>query len=133
MITDSDPPFYFRRVWAGSTPMDEVTLFTRQPDGTLVVTVGIPAADVPVEIRESAIQMPDLQSDGLVIYGRALGSDDQHDRDYAAQMKARGQVWSECFSVACVGGELGTHPLAAITEITREEFLAAKERGWDDG
>lgn len=133
MITDTDPPFYFRRVWTGSTPMDEVTLFHRQPDGTLLITMGVPEADVPLEVRESAVRMPDLESDDLVIYGRAVASSDPHDRHYYAELKARGQVYSECFSVACVGGEFGSHPLATLTEITREEFLAAKERGWTDG
>lgn len=132
-LPDADPPFFFRRVWSGHTDMDEVTLFTHQPDGTLLITVGVPKADVPEEISANAAYMPDLASDGLVIYGRAVAPsdpNDEHDKQHIAEMKKRGQVFSECFSVVETEGELGTHPLAAVTEISREEFEAARARGW---
>jgi hypothetical protein len=113
--------------------MDEVTLFTHQPDGSLLITMGVPEADVPKEIKDNAVMLDDPITDGLVIYGRGVWPDDPSDRKYVARMKRRGQVFAECFSVESLRGEVGCHPLAAITEITREEFLAAKERGWTDG
>lgn len=125
---DGDPPFFFRRVWSGGTDMDEVTVFKRQPDGTLAVMTGMPKADIPEGFRGAAETVP-LVADGLVIYGRRvqpLSEDARVVRDW----ESRGLVWSECYSVECTEGEVGTHPLSAVTEITREEFEIARGRGW---
>lgn len=123
-----DPPFYFRRVWSGATEMDEVTVMTRGPDGSMQILLGVPHADLPSEVREQAVEAQPLVDDGLVIYGRAVIPEE--DRDYVLRMAKRGQVFAQCFSVRCPEGELGTHPRAAITEISRDEFEAAKERDW---
>jgi hypothetical protein len=114
--------------------MDEVTVVSHLPDGSVEVIVGIPKADVPADLRAGGIDIPNpLLEDELVIYGRAIEPDDEDDRAHAAEMAKRGQVFCECFSVVAPAGEIGTHPLAAVTEISREEFEAARARGWQDG
>lgn len=130
-IPDATPPFFWRRVWLGGTALDEVTTFSRAPDGaTVLINVGVPQADVPEEVMEG-ITVLDGTPDGLVIYGRAVRSRYEEDRAIEAEQRARGLVFSECFSVMCLDGELGTHPLATVTAISREEFEAARERGWE--
>src|SRR4051812_42297352 len=94
-LADSDPPFFFRRVWTEATDMDEVTLFSHLPDGTLQVMVGVPRSEVPPEIQATAVETIPLAADGLVIYGRGVKPETPHDREYAAAMAARGQVWAE--------------------------------------
>lgn len=111
--------------------MDEVTVINPRPDGTVEIVMGIPRADVPSEITTRGVAIDVGTPDGLVIYGRAVSSpDDPHDQEHIDRMRERGQVFSECFSVIETRGELGTHPLAAVTEISREEFEAARARGW---
>lgn len=126
-LRDTEPPFFFRRVWTGGTAMDEVTTFQRTPDGTLMITTGIPAADLP----EGGLEVPqEAELNGLVIYGRAVDVDDEHDMDYIDGMRERGQVFAQCFSEIETRGETGCHPLAAVTEISREQFEAARANGW---
>lgn len=127
-LPNTDPAFFFRRVWSGSTPMDTVTTFRRQDDGTLLVTMDVPHSDLPP--AERALEVLPIAPPGLVIYGRAVVPRTEHDQDYAARMRERGQVYSECYSINCVEGECGTHPLAAVSEITAEEFEAARIGGW---
>lgn len=145
-LPDADPPFFFRRVWTGSVDADEVVELRRGEDGTLTVTTGRPR-DIPahksvmgrepdgslveVGVREVALPVLSIVPDGLVIYGRAVDSLYEADRAYVESVRAQGGVFCECFSVACVDGEVGTHPLAALSEISREEFEAARERGWE--
>lgn len=130
-LDDSDPPYFFRRVWTGvGTELDEVLVFKRLDDGTLSVQTDVPRADLPPELRAQAVETIPLAPDGLVIYGRGVTPRTQHDRDHVKTLAERGLIFSECFSVVCVEGELGSHPLAALTEIGREEFESAKARGW---
>ena len=125
-VPDREPPFFFRRLWTGGTPFDEVTSMRRTPDGTLEITMGVPGYDFPAD--PSAVVLPPLASEGLVIYGRAVVP--PVDREDVERMWKRGLVFSRCFSVVCPEGELGTHPIATLSEISREEFEAAEARGW---
>lgn len=128
-LRDTAPPFYWRRVYTGATDMDEVTTFHRDPDGTLRIVMGVPRAYAPPVDDEAVVT--DIAAIGLVIYGRAVDvDDDPHDHDHIARMRRVGQVFSECFSVQCPDGETGTHPLAAVTEISWDEFDLARRRGW---
>lgn len=128
VLPDADPAFFFRRVWVGATEMDTVTVHRRLDDGTLLIETDVLAADLPPEL---AVQVPvALAAPGLVIYGRAVWPDDAHDRALIREWSKRGLVFSQCFSVVETDGEVGTHPLAALTEISREEFEAARARGW---
>jgi hypothetical protein len=121
---------YYRRVYTGSTEMDEVVVFERQADGTLMITAGVPYADVPDEVkREPPIENTYAES-ALVIYGDATLPDDAHDREHALFMRKRGQVYGKWFSVIETSGEYGTHPLATLTEISSAEFEQARKRGW---
>lgn len=128
-LPDSDPPFFFRRIWTGvGTDMDEVTMFKRDDDGTLMVVMDVLRTDLPAELKVA--EPLSLVGDGLVIYGRGITPSTQHDRDHVATLAERGQVFAECYSVVCVEGEVGSHPLAAVTEISADEFESAKARGW---
>lgn len=70
---------------------------------------------------------------GVTIYGYAamswIAEDHPLERRRWEQRRAFG-AW--CFSVAEPDGEWGDHPADAVTEITREEFEAARARGWAD-
>lgn len=127
-LRDTEPPFFFRRVWMGGTSMDEVTMFERRPDGTLLITTGVPEADLPQ--GAVGLEIENEVMTGLVIYGRAVDVDDAHDQEYIEGMRARGQVFAQCFSEVETRGETGCHPLAAVTEISRDEFEAARCNGW---
>lgn len=124
-LRDSVPPFFFRREWAGATPLDEVMVIKRAPDGTLVVQVDVLGEDAPDGERDASLAGP-----GLVIYGRGVQSSYEEDEWHLSGLARRGLVFSECFSVQCEEGEVGSHPLAALTEISRDEFEAARGRGW---
>lgn len=122
---------YFRRVYHGATEMDEVVTFERQVGGTVLVTAGVPYADVPERVKRDAAEVTnDLATPGLVIYGDATLPDDEHDREYALVMRARGQVYGCWFSVVETRGEYGCHPLATLSEISSAEFEQARKRGW---
>jgi hypothetical protein len=126
-LPDSDPPFFFRRVWTGGvTAQDEILAFSKQGD-TYVVDLSAQAGEVDPSWPVVSLEVPD---DGLVIYGRKVVSRYAEDADAMAQYERQGLVFSECFSEWCVEGELGSHPLATVTEISREEFEAARKRGW---
>lgn len=112
----------------GATDLDEVTVFKRLPDGTLAVMTGMPKDELPEEFQGAEEGVP-LAAEGLAIYGRRV-MPLAEDKRVVRGWESRGLVWSECYSVICTEGEVGTHPLAAVTEITREEFEAARARGW---
>lgn len=131
VLPDRDPPFFFRREWSGAGELDTVTVHRRLDDGTLLIETDVIAADLAPDMR--AMETIQLVPIGLVIYGRAVWPNDPHDRALIREWEQRGLVFSQCFSVVETEGEVGTHPRAAVTEISREEFEAARERGWADG
>jgi hypothetical protein len=44
--------------------------------------------------------------------------------------RRRGYMFSRCYSVACPDGELGVTHVSTMEPITREQFEAARARGW---
>ena len=125
----SDPEFYFRRVWdpqAGHED-DEIIVMNRGEDGTMEVWIGRPS-DMPEGVP-TAVNVP-LADEPLVIYGRRIVSRYPEDDGYLRQLEEQGSIFTECFSVAAPTGEIGSHPVRELTEITREEFEAARARGW---
>jgi hypothetical protein len=132
-VPDTDPPFYFRRVWTGATPADPVTVIRRRGHRVEILT-DIPGNLLPEDVRREAQEIEDelgLPEVELAIYGRAIWPDDEHDRYQIGELRKRGQVFAECFSVRCPEGEVGTHPFATVTQITKDEFERARERGWE--
>lgn len=127
---DSDPPFFFRRVWHGATTdLDEVVEFRKVGD-TFMVDLTARSGDVKSRVPALSIVSPETPPGGLVIFGRKVQSTYAEDAEAMAKYERQGLVFAECFSVWCEDGELGSHPLATVTEISREEFEAARERGW---
>lgn len=127
-IADSDPPFFFRRLWTGNTALDEVMVQRRLPDGTLLIEPNVIGDEAPEGIEHISL-LP--ESGALLIYGRKVTSSYAEDAAYVNSCEARGLIFTESFSVACVDGEIGTHPIATVTEISREQFEAARARGWE--
>lgn len=125
-VFDSDPPMYFRRVWTGNTALDEVVVTRTLPDGTFLVELTL--GDLAPVVDEVVSLVP--PEGFLIIYGRKVRSSFPEDAEYIDACEARGLVYTESFSVACEDGEVGTHPLALLTEITKDEFDAARGRGW---
>jgi len=132
-LPDSDPPFFFKRLYMGGTALDEVTQFKRHPDGTLEIIMGVPDLDVPYD--PNAVRTDPLlaMEGGLMIFGRAVTTpNDPHDLAVIERNAQHGLVFCDCYSVAAPIGELGFHPIATLTEITRDEFDAAQRRGWQE-
>jgi hypothetical protein len=125
----SDPEFYFRRVWDphASHPDDEVVVMTKVGEN-MQVWIGR-SRDIPEDAQAGGLDIP-IRDDALVIYGRRIVSSYPEDADYLRQLEAQGSIFTECFSVAAPTGEIGSHPVRELTEITREEFEAARARGW---
>lgn len=67
----------------------------------------------------------------LMIYGYKVTTDDPHDAAIMESAEQRGYIFTQSFSVACVEGEPGSHPMSELREITRDEFEAAQARGWE--
>ena len=129
----SDPEFYFRRVWDphASHPDDEVVVMQRVGDGDMQVWVGR-RRDIPEGAAAQEVGAIPISEDSLVIYGRRIVSSFPEDADYLRTLEAQGSIFTESFSVAAPTGEIGSHPVQELTEITREEFEAARARGWQD-
>jgi hypothetical protein len=127
----SDPEFYFRRVWDphASHPDDEVVVMKKVGED-FQVWVGR-RHDIPEDVQKGGFDIP-ISDDALVIYGRKIVSRYPEDADYLRQLEAQGSIFTECFSVAAPTGEIGSHPVRELTEISREEFEAARARGWKD-
>lgn len=125
---NTDPPFFFRRIMSGTVDTDTVTLQVRGKDGTLYIFPDVTRAELPPEYRD--LEPVSIIPDGLVIYGRRVVPM-REDAAVVARWEAQGRCWSECYSVVEREGEVGTHPYAAVTEISRDEFEAAKARGWE--
>jgi hypothetical protein len=66
----------------------------------------------------------------LTIYGHRVGSPYAEDQGYLRGLEARGVIYTEAFSVACVEGELGSWALHHLTPISKEQFEEARARGW---
>lgn len=131
-IPDKDPPFFFRRLYLGATDMDEVTVYLRRADGSLEIHMEQRREDLPPELLvQEPLDIVPITEDPLVIYGREIEPRTREDRDYAKRMRERGQIFSECYSVLCVEGEVGTHPLATVMEISKVEFELARARSWE--
>jgi hypothetical protein len=130
-LPDTDPPFYFRRVYQGATDLDEVMVMRSTPDGRLEVIMGVPGPDAP----ELKMQPDDLDlfetPDGLVIYGREVAPDNPWDSVIIEKERKRGLIFSQCFSVLAPDGELGFQPIATLTQISKEEWMEAADRGWE--
>jgi hypothetical protein len=66
----------------------------------------------------------------LTIFGRQVEVSYAEDKQHVADLERRGMIFTESFSMACIEGELGSHPLATCTPISREQFMEAKSRDW---
>jgi hypothetical protein len=70
-------------------------------------------------------------SQAIWIYGFSAQSEYAEDRALEREVwERRRAFWAWCFSVMEPRGEPGSVPLDAVEEISREEFEAAAERGW---
>jgi hypothetical protein len=68
----------------------------------------------------------------LNIFGFAAASPYEEDAALQKEMWKEYQIFPVVgFSVACVGGELGSMQLKDATEITEAEFHDAAQRGWE--
>ena len=47
--TDTDPEFFFWRVWSGATYMDEMMTIRKLPDGRVLIQTDVPHRDLPAE------------------------------------------------------------------------------------
>jgi hypothetical protein len=126
----SDPPFFFRRVWDPSAPNpdDEIVAMNRVGD-EMQVWIGR-RRDMPEHVKVAGGVNVQMSEDALVIYGRKIVSRYPEDEEYLRMLEAQGSIFTECFSVAAPTGEIGSHPVRELTEISREEFEAARARGW---
>jgi hypothetical protein len=127
----SDPEFYFRRVWnpAAPHPDDEVVVMNRA-GGDFQVWIGR-RRDIPEQAQGEGVPVP-MASEPLVIYGRKIDSRYPEDQEYLRLLETQDCIFTESFSVAAPTGEIGSHPVRELEEISREEFEAARERGWTD-
>lgn len=110
-LPNAQPPYYFRRVWNPS--YDQAVLAEHLPDG----------------IFDSVIA---LHAEPLTIFGRKIVSPYAADTAHIREAERRGQIYTESFSVACVDGEVGSQPARECSEISEQEFEAARARGWRD-
>lgn len=66
-----------------------------------------------------------------VIYGFSCRSPYPEDAPYEDERwEVAGEFMSVCFSVMEPNGEFGFTPIEEVTEISREEFEAARDHGW---
>ena len=69
----------------------------------------------------------------LTIYGEHFPSTYEEDEGPLAEVWERRKAFQAmCYSVHVLNGEPGLVALKDVTEITKEEFEAAKARGWQD-
>jgi hypothetical protein len=128
---EADPPLYFKRLWNpdASHPDDEVVAF-RKVGGDLLIWTGR-QRDIPEDYTvDPEGSRAGIYHEPLLIYGRKIKSRYPEDQDYLRRLEAEGCIFTESFSIACVEGEIGSQPLGELTEIDKEEFEEARERGW---
>lgn len=125
-LRDSTPPFYFRRIWDPQADTREEVVYMETKGNRVEITLGVPG-DPGIPANVEVIPM---QSEPLLIYGRKIVSPYAEDAAYIRRIERQGLIYTESFSVACVDGETGSHPLDELTEITKDEFDQARARGW---
>lgn len=87
--------------------------------------------DVPAVQESEGFAVITPTFDNLHIYGRAVGSPYPEDERGLVQLQNQGRFMGEWFSVACSEGELGSMAYEDVEQITKAEFSAAYERGWE--
>lgn len=71
--------------------------------------------------------------DKLTIYGYSSRSEYSEDHEMEDESWERTRSFpSICFSVAEPDGEYGFSPFRMVQEITKEEFIQARQRGWTE-
>ena len=66
------------------------------------------------------------------IFGYEDDSEDERDHQHIDSAMKRGLIFGRWFSAQCIGGEWGSHRIAELTDITKEQFETAQERGFGD-
>lgn len=89
-------------------------------------------SDIPEFQVQGKITILTPQFTNLVIYGRKHPSPYKEDIPREREMAERGRYMTECFSVECPEGELGSVSIGDVTPITKEEFTQAQSRQWID-
>jgi hypothetical protein len=74
-----------------------------------------------------------ITDEPLTIYGYEEDSEYDEDHEYIDNGLEKGFVNGYWFSVLCVDGEYGAHPLDRMESISEADFEAAKQRRWMEG
>lgn len=90
--------------------------FVTFPDGTLMIFGEVP----PLEERLEEARRAGASDEELAV-----------ERKLLTTSMERGMLPARCYSVACPRGELGDSPARTAVAITREQFEAARQQGWD--